>query len=69
MSDPASYMTDEDRAAIATMPNEGSWQRSVCPTCGGACEARVVGLQAVAMTGDETMAYTERRAVGERREP
>lgn len=57
-------MTDEDRIAIEQQPNESPWQRTACPTCQGPCETRVVGLRSVALTCDETMARTERRAVG-----
>ena len=62
--DPSRYLTDEDRIAIAQMPNESPWQPSVCPTCKSPCESRVTGLQSVAETGDETMASTQRRPTG-----
>lgn len=55
---------EEDQIALMTMPNEGAWHPSVCPTCGGPCESRVVGLRSVAEMGDETMAGTERRPAG-----
>ena len=59
-----SHLTAEDRAAIEQQANEGPWQPSVCPTCKGPVEARVTGLRSVGLTGDETLAGTERRSIG-----
>lgn len=39
-------MTPSDHLALSAQdtPNEGPWMPAICPTCYGACRARVVGL-------------------------
>lgn len=53
--------THEELIAIQSMPDSNDWQPTACPCCGGQAEWRQIGLRAVALTGDETLARAEYR--------
>ena len=54
--------THEELIAIQSMPDASEWRGAACPTCAHLVEMRQIGLRAVALTGDKTLARYEYRA-------